>query len=105
MQPIAFSTAGIDRAKQLDAWRGWFDPVFEAEVADPEQGFLASSETWNFSGFGLSRVRAPKLRAVRTPELIRRNPVDHWVLTVGMCERWGNLGPAGRWTSPQGSLS
>lgn len=95
MQPTAFSTAGIDPAKQLDAWRAWFDPVFDAEVADPELGFLASSETWNFSGFGLSRVRAPKLRAVRTPELIRRNPVDHWVLTIGQVRTVGQAG-AGR---------
>jgi AraC-like DNA-binding protein len=93
MQPIVFSTAGIAPAKQLDAWRSWFDPVFEAEVADPEQGFLASSETWNFSGFGLSRVRAPKLRAVRTPELIRRNPVDHWVVTIGNARTVGQAGP------------
>lgn len=92
MQPIVFSTAGIDPAKQLDAWRGWFDPVFEAEAADPEQGFLASSETWNFSGFGLSRVQAPKLRAVRTPELIRRNPVDHWVVTIGNVRTVGQAG-------------
>lgn len=102
MQPTAFSTAGIDRAKQLDAWRGWFDPVFEAEVADPEQGFLASSETWNFSGFVLSRVRAPKLRAIRTPELIRRNPVDHWVLTIGKARTVGQAGPSQSMDIPAG---
>jgi len=92
MQPIVFSTAAIDRVKQLDAWRGWFDPVFEAEAADPERGFPASSETWDFIGFGLSRVRAPKLRAVRTPELIRRNPVDHWVVTIGNVRTVGQAG-------------
>lgn len=103
MQPTAFSTAGIAPAKQLDAWRGWFDPVFEAEVADPEQGFLASSETWNFSGFGLSRVRAPKLRAVRTPELIRRNPVDHWVVTIGNARTVGQASPGQPMDIPAGS--
>jgi len=33
------------------------------------------------SGFVLAQVTTPAARAVRAPELIRRLPVDHWVVT------------------------
>lgn len=71
MTPVIFTTAGIPKGKQLDAWRGWFDSVFDVEVDDPQDGFAATSETWNFGAFGLSRVQAPKLRAFRTASTLR----------------------------------
>jgi hypothetical protein len=35
---------------------------------------------------GLSQVNAPRLRVMRTRQLMRRNPVDHWSLTMGGVE-------------------
>lgn len=95
MTPTIFTTAGVPKAEQLDAWRGWFDSVFDVEVDDPRQGFAATSQTWNLGGFGLSRVRAPKLRALRTPSLVRRNPVDHWGLAIGRQRTFGETGGQG----------
>lgn len=95
MTPVIFTTLGLAKAEQLDAWRGWFDTVFDVEVDDPQQGFAATSETWNLGGFGLSRVRAPKLRALRTPGLVRRNPVDHWGLAIGHQRTFGEAGRLG----------
>ena len=83
MTPIIFTTAGLPRGEQFDAWRGWFDTVFEVEADDPQEGFLATSKTWHFGAFGLSRVQAPKLRVFRTARLVRRNPIDHWNIVVG----------------------
>jgi AraC-like DNA-binding protein len=92
MTPAVFSTMGLPAAKQLDAWRGWFDSVFDVEVDDPRQGFPATSETWNLGGFGLSRVHAPKLRALRTTSLVRRNPIDHWSIAFGHQRTFGETG-------------
>lgn len=92
MTPVIFSTVDLPKAKQLDAWRGWFDTVFDVEVDEPQAGFAATSETWNLGGFGLSRVRAPKLRAFRTPQLVRRNPIDHWNITIGHKRTFGETG-------------
>lgn len=92
MTPILFTTADLPKAKQLDAWRGWFDTVFDVEVDDPQAGFSATSETWNLGGFGLSRVQAPKLRAFRSADLVRRNPIDHWSLTIGHKRTFGEAG-------------
>lgn len=92
MTPVIFTTVDLPKAEQLDAWRGWFDAVFDVEVDDPEQGFSATSETWNLGGFGLSRVEAPRLRALRTAGLVRRNPIDHWSLTIGHQRTFGEAG-------------
>ncbi|MGO4407017.1 helix-turn-helix domain-containing protein [Bosea sp. RAF48] len=92
MTPVIFTTVGLPKAKQLDAWRGWFDAVFDVEVDDPQAGFSATSEIWNFGGFGLSRVQAPKLRASRTADLVRRNPIDHWNITIGHKRTFGEAG-------------
>jgi AraC-like DNA-binding protein len=84
MTPEIMSTHGLPAAQQLDAWRGWFSSVFEVE--QPEQahhGFLAESRYWTLDGFGIGQVSAPTLRATRTRALVRRNPVDHWCLTLG----------------------
>ena len=93
MTPVIFTTTDVPKAKQFDAWRGWFDSVFDVTIDDPVQGFCATSETWNFGYLGLSRVRAPQLHATRTAQLVRRNPIDHWNITVGHTR---TLGEAGR---------
>ena len=92
MTPVIFTTAGLPKAQQLDAWRGWFDSVFDVVIDDPTQGFAATSETWNFGCFGLSRVRAPRLHATRTAQLVRRNPIDHWNIIVGHTRTIGEAG-------------
>lgn len=83
MTPVIFTTLGVPKAKQFDAWRGWFGSVFDVAIDDPEQGFAATSETWNFGCLGLSRVRGPQLHTTRTAHLLRRNPIDHWNIVVG----------------------
>lgn len=92
MEPIEISTYGLPKAQQLDAWRGWFETVFDLHVLDPDAGFSAKSVHWALDGMSLSRVTAPALRAVRTKALTRQNPVDHWVITIG---RQRTLGIAG----------
>jgi AraC-like DNA-binding protein len=46
-------------------------------------GFRAESRVWTLDGCALGRVSAPSLRVTRTKTLIRRTPIDHWVLTLG----------------------
>ena len=38
---------------------------------------------WKLDGMALVSVSAPPLRAMRTKSLIRRDPTDHWVITIG----------------------
>ncbi|SEG65741.1 transcriptional regulator, AraC family [Bosea lathyri] len=83
MSPIQFSTHGLPPREQIEAWRGWFDSVFDVVPGAVDDGFTAQSTTWTLDGFALSRVAAPSLQATRTKALIRRNPIDHWAVTLG----------------------
>ena len=84
MAPDKVSTHALPAPDQLEAWRGWYYPVFEVTPRQPEEhGFFASSQFWTLDGFSMCRVSAPPLNAQRTKALIRANPVDHWVVTLG----------------------
>ncbi len=58
------------------------------DVAPPPDectdGFPAESQLWLLAGMAIGRVSAPGLRTIRTSTHIRRDPTDHWVLTIGL---------------------
>jgi AraC-like DNA-binding protein len=82
MIPSTFATHSLPAAEQFEAWRSWYAPVFDSAPRQPvEQGFRAKAVTWMLDGFTLSRVSAPPVNGRRTRTHIRRNPVDHWVVT------------------------
>ena len=84
MSTQRFSTDSLPAPQQFEAWRSWFDPVFDTVPHAPqESGFAARSTIWQFAGGALARVDAPALRATRSRALIRRTSVDHWVVTLG----------------------
>jgi AraC-like DNA-binding protein len=84
MTPESFTTSSLPAHQQFEAWCAWFDPVFDVATGNPpDQGFSAAVQTWRLDGCALSRVSAPSIRVIRTPTHIRRNPVDHWVITLG----------------------
>lgn len=97
MNSEGFSTRTLPPRDQFDAWRGWFHPAFESLPRQPpEEGFIAETRVSTLDGFGLSQVSAPAIRVVRTRTLIRRNPVDHWVITIGRRAR-SSIGVDGSW--------
>jgi hypothetical protein len=53
------------------------------EVAnDRRQAFAASGEHWRLGSTLIGRYRTTARRVVRTPNHIRRDGLDHWVLRV-----------------------
>ena len=84
MDAVRFSTCELPVSQQLEAWRDWYAGSFEvASIDASDRGFAGKSEVWKFAGMALVSVSAPPLRAVRTKSLIRRDPTDHWVITIG----------------------
>ena len=77
-----FTTLDLPKSQQLDAWRRWFD-LFDVQSDAPIGDFRATSETWSFGKFSLSRVKAPRLLASRTAKHIRRDSIDHWNIAIG----------------------
>ncbi len=82
MEPETFSTQSMRRQDQSEAWREWFGSVFDIIHCHSETGFPAVNRIWKLDGLVLSRVSAPAVRVQRTPAHVRRNPVDHWVLSL-----------------------
>ena len=85
MTPSHFSTLGLPSRDQFDAWCGWFEPVFDVlhPPDGPQAGFAAEAKVWSLGRAALSRVRAPRLHAIREVRNIRRDPVDHWNIALG----------------------
>src|SRR5262249_23490392 len=82
MIPQTFTTHSLPAADQFEAWRTWYGPVFDSTLQRPaEQGFPAKVLTWILDGFTFSKISAPAVNGIRTKTHIRRNPVDHWVVT------------------------
>ena len=83
MTPETFSTRSVPRAAQFDVWRDWYGSVLEATAAEPQdKGFGAENSNWVMGGLTVSHVASPPSAVSRTKSLIRRNPVDHWALTL-----------------------
>jgi AraC-like DNA-binding protein len=84
MTPERFATHSLPASSQLDAWRVWFGSVFDVMPRQSgDEGFPAETQLWKLGGLTVSRVSAPSISVARTKALIRRNPVDHWVITLG----------------------
>ena len=78
-----FGTGDFTARTQLEAWRSWYGNVFETSPLAPgNHGFVARNRAWNLGGLALNHVSAPGLSVSRTKTLIRREPVDHWAITL-----------------------
>ena len=78
-----FATTDLPSTRQLEAWRAWYDTIFDVEPKHPSNdNFLATNWTWTVPGLTLSRVVSPPNAVSRTKSMIRRNSVDHWVITL-----------------------
>jgi AraC-like DNA-binding protein len=84
MVPAKFTTKTLPWREQLEAWCAWHGPIFDV-IRSPrpvDHGFPATHLNWKLAGLGISRACAPPLHTERTKAVIRRNSVDHWVVSV-----------------------
>lgn len=83
MTPATFTTHPLPLSEQLEAWRAWYASVFDMTARQPPaEGFRGKTAAWMAAGFGFSRVSTPPISMHRTKTLIRRNPVDHWCVSL-----------------------
>ena len=81
-----FGTHDLPADTQLEAWQSWYGAVFDTSPLERgDKEFFARNQSWKLNGLALNCVSAPGLSMVRTKALIRREPVDHWAITVGQC--------------------
>lgn len=83
MQTTRFATRDLPSAHQFASWRDWYRSVFDtATDQPPEAGFEAANSNWTVGGLTVSQVVSPAVAVARSPAFVRRNPVDHWVMTL-----------------------
>ena len=103
MEAVRFSTRELAKSRQLEAWRDWYAGSFEVvPLGASDRGFAGESEVWKLDGMALVSVSAPPLRAMRTKSLIRRDPTDHWVITVGKRAATGLISESDQTLVPAG---
>ena len=95
------STANLPAERQLDAWQSWYGSVFQADPLEPDASdFVAHHKSWNIAGLSLTWVSAPAISVVRNKTLIRREPIDHWAITVSAGSETRLDAPSGQLVAP-----
>ena len=90
MTPDTFATQPVRPRDQLEAWREWYQPVLDILSKHPTgDEFPAEIHIWTLGGLAMSRTIAPPVHVVRTKSNLRRDPVDHWVISY--CARGAHL--------------
>jgi AraC-like DNA-binding protein len=85
---VHYTTEGLPPAEQFAAWQARCLPVVEMTSArDPRDGYRAAATVWAIGPFALSRVRAEPASYRRTPEMIRQDGLDHWVVNMPLAGR------------------
>jgi AraC-like DNA-binding protein len=83
MTPAMFTTRSLPPAEQFEAWRGWYASVFDMMARQTTaEGFRGKAVTWILDGFAFSCVSTPPVSIDRSKTMIRRDPVDHWCVSL-----------------------
>jgi hypothetical protein len=94
MTPDNFSTHSLIPRDQFEAWREWFEPVLDVlpKHATGDE-FTAEMHMWKLGGLAMSRTIAPPVNVARAKSNLRRDPVDHWVISY--CARGAHFAQTG----------
>ncbi|MGA7263540.1 MAG: hypothetical protein WBX30_21985 [Stellaceae bacterium] len=77
-----FCNAGSAQAGSTRSWLEWYASIFDVVPQHPtDAGFPAEIYVWTLSALAVTRTSAPSVHILRTRGHIRRDPVDHWVIS------------------------
>jgi AraC-like DNA-binding protein len=83
LRPVRFDTDDLPAPLRFEAWHGAFSSVNRIHL--PEGGqrdFSARNENWRLGDMLFTRNRTPALGFERSPRLLRRDGLDHFVLRL-----------------------
>ena len=90
MKPETFTTQALHPRDQFEAWRGWHQPVLDfLPRQSTRYGFPAEVHLWKLGDLAMSRTSVPPVSVARTKSNLRRDPIDHWVISY--CVRGTHL--------------
>nr|WP_314073832.1 helix-turn-helix domain-containing protein [uncultured Roseococcus sp.] len=83
---IVTTTSDVPAREQFDAWRDSMGTYVEAlPASNSHLGFDARSAAWHLGSFLLNHAVLPACSLRRTPQQVRRDALDHWVIAI--CKR------------------
>ncbi|WP_431323630.1 helix-turn-helix domain-containing protein [Rhizobium sp. YTU87027] len=78
-----FSTTGLPRAEQFAIWHNSFAPMLELSDIEPmTANFKGRQRLWDLGSLVLAEISTDRLAFSSLPGHVRRDPVDHWTMTV-----------------------
>ena len=82
MTPETFETQLLDLRDQFEAWREWHQPVLDfLPEKSTRYEFPAELHLWKLRGLAMNRTSVPPVRVARTKSNVRRDAIDHWVIS------------------------
>jgi hypothetical protein len=79
---LSFSTLKLHQKSQFDAWRSFYEPIFDVVPHQAvDSGFAAELHLWALDRFAMSITLAPRALITRAKTHLRQDPVDHWVIS------------------------
>jgi len=82
MTPDTFTTQPLRPQDLFEAWRQWHQPVLDfLPQQSTRYGFPAEVHLWKPGGLAMSRTSVPPVRVARTKRNLKRDPIDHWVIS------------------------
>ncbi|WP_245306772.1 MULTISPECIES: helix-turn-helix domain-containing protein [unclassified Rhizobium] len=83
MPSFEFSTVGLPRADQFAMWRDSFAPMLELSDIDPmTANFKGRQKLWDLGSLVFAEISTDRLAFSSLPGHVRRDPVDHFTMTV-----------------------
>lgn len=80
-----FSTDEFEPSDQFDAWRGSFSSMLELSQIAPGSApalFQGRQKVWDLGSLVLAQFSTDELAFTSLPGHIRRDPIDHWIVTL-----------------------
>ena len=78
-----FTTSNLPPQDQFAAWRASYASMVDlVEPDDCTAGFAGDQVIWDLGNLALSRMQSDGFRFVGLSDRVRRDPLDHWLISV-----------------------
>jgi AraC-like DNA-binding protein len=81
LSPFMLDTSALPLAERVEQWRTQMAPIGTVEIEPSPPGLWnVRTHAWNLAGMLVSAGEYGAQRMVRTPALVRKEPIDHYTL-------------------------
>jgi AraC-like DNA-binding protein len=105
IRSFEFWTLDLPAGERFAAWRGSYAPMVElVGPDDAAAGFAGRQQLWDLGNLLFSRVETDGLRFESLNGHGRRDPIDHWLITVMLRGSSTTVTPSTAFSGPAGAV-